>query len=176
MDLSVVILSSPRLLLKPFGAGDAEEAWAASTRTLTRFMGWVPAPSLEAYELVWRSWQPMLAAGTDVHFTVRIKTSGEFAGMAGLHDIANDEPEIGIWIKEARHGLGFGAEAVAVAIRFAGELGKPAVIYPVVEINTASRRLAERLGGVVVGSRNLRRASGEQFPEVVYRIPARRVD
>ena len=54
----------------------------------------------------------------------------------------------------------------------AGQLGKRAVVYPVVEQNGPSRRLAESLGGRIIGARLLRKAAGVEHSEVVYRIPA----
>ncbi|MBO0754557.1 MAG: GNAT family N-acetyltransferase, partial [Bradyrhizobiaceae bacterium] len=83
------------------------------------------------------------------------------------------EPEAGIWIKEPQHGNGYGREAIAMIVAFAAnDLGKRAVVYPVVEQNGPSRRLAESLGGRIIGTRLLRKASGIEHPEVVYRIPA----
>jgi RimJ/RimL family protein N-acetyltransferase len=70
------------------------------------------------------------------------------------------------------HGHGFGREAVAAVISFPARLGKQAVRYPVVEENLRSRHLAECLGGHVIGKRTLRKASGVELPEVIYRIPA----
>jgi RimJ/RimL family protein N-acetyltransferase len=173
VDLSSVSLSSQRLLLKAFGSADATEAFNATTPTLTRFMGWDPAPSLEAFALIWQDWFPMMRAGTDGHFVVRVKPELEFVGMVGLHNTSAAEPETGIWIKESQHGHGYGREAVAAMISFAARnFGKRAVVYPVVEQNRSSRRLAESLGGTIVGTRLLRKAGGVEHPEVVYRIPA----
>jgi RimJ/RimL family protein N-acetyltransferase len=135
-------------------------------------MGWDPAPSLEQFEQIWRTWLPMMVAGIAVHSVVRLASSREFLGVAGMHHIDASEPEVGIWIKEAMHGYGFGREAVAAVVSFAARLGKQAVLYPVVEQNLASRHLAECLGGVVIGKATLRKASGVELPEVIYRIPA----
>jgi hypothetical protein len=96
-------------------------------------MTWDPAPSLEHFEQIWRTWLPMMVAGTDMSLVVRLASSHEFLGMAGLHRINASEPEVGIWIKEAMHGYGFGREAVAAVVSFAARLGKQAVLYPVVE-------------------------------------------
>jgi RimJ/RimL family protein N-acetyltransferase len=173
VDLSSVSLSSERLLLKSFIGDDAPEAFLAATPTVARFMSWEPAPSLEAFELTWQSWIPKMRAGTDVSLTVRLKPSLEFLGTAGLHNTDATEPEVGIWIKESQHGYGYGREAVAIIVAFAAnDLGKQAVVYPVVEQNGPSRRLAERLGGRTIGTRLMRKASGVEHPEVVYRIPA----
>ena len=40
-------------------------------------------------------------------------------------------------------------------------------LYPVAVQNTASRRIAERLGGEIIATR-----SGAKYDSVVYRIPA----
>ena len=172
MDLSLVSVSSQRLLLRPFAPEDAVEVFAATTPTFTRYMGWEPPPSLEAFAPIWQSWSPKMHAGTDIFFVVRLRSTLEFVGMAGLHDAYAPEPEAGIWIKECRHGHGYGREAVAAVIACAGsKLGKPAVVYPVVLQNGPSRRLAESLGGTLVGTRTLSKPDGIH-PEVVYRIPA----
>jgi RimJ/RimL family protein N-acetyltransferase len=91
MDLSSISLRSKRLLLTAFVPTDAPEAFAGATPTLSRYMGWDPAPSLEAFEQIWRSWLPMMVAGTDVPIAVRLASTHEFLGMAGLHHV--DVPE-----------------------------------------------------------------------------------
>jgi len=172
MDLSSVSLSSQRLHLKSFTGDDAREAFEAATPAIARFMSWEPAPSLEAFAPIWESWIPKMQAGADLSLTVRRNPSLEFLGVAGLHNIDTDEPEVGIWIKESQHGHGFGREAVAMIVAFAAEeLGKRALVYPVVEQNGPSRHLAESLGGRIIGTRLLRKAVGIEHPEVVYRIP-----
>jgi RimJ/RimL family protein N-acetyltransferase len=114
----------------------------------------------------------MMAEGTDVSFAVRLASNHEFLGIVALHHIDTSESTVGIWIKEAMHGYGFGREAVAAVVSFAARLGKQAVLYPVVEQNLRSRRLAECLGGYVIGKATLRKASGVELPEVIYCIPA----
>jgi RimJ/RimL family protein N-acetyltransferase len=173
MDLSSVSLSSQRLVLKSFTGDDAREAFEAATPSIARFMTWEPASSLEAFAPIWQGWIPRMRAGTDVSFVVRRKPALEFLGAAGLHNVDAAEPEAGIWIKESQHGQGYGREAVAAIVAFAAnEFGKRAVVYPVVEQNGPSRRLAESLGGRIIGTRLLRKAGGIEYPEVVYRIPA----
>jgi RimJ/RimL family protein N-acetyltransferase len=177
MDLSSVSLSSQRLLLKSFAGDDAREAFEAATPTIARFMTWEPAPSLDAFAPIWQSWVLRMRAGTDVNFVVRHKPSLEFLGAAGLHNTDAAEPEAGIWIKESQHGNGYGREAIAMIVAFAAsDLGKRAVVYPVVEQNGPSRRLAESLGGRIIGTRLLRKAGGIEYSEVVYQIPARIFD
>src|SRR5215470_5544414 len=47
-DLRTIAMLSPRLSLRSFTAADAADSFAAATSTVARFMGWDPAPSLEA--------------------------------------------------------------------------------------------------------------------------------
>jgi RimJ/RimL family protein N-acetyltransferase len=173
VDLRKTVLSSKRLSLRAFAPDDAAEIFAAVTPTLTRFMAFDPSPSLDAFATVWRAWLPQMAAGTELLLVIRSKSAGEFLGIAGLHGIGNPEPETGIWVKESAHGLGYGREAISAVVAWASrECGALALIYPVVEQNGSSRRLAESLGGVVVGTRRLRKSANIEHPEVVYRLPA----
>jgi RimJ/RimL family protein N-acetyltransferase len=168
-----VSITSARLSLRSFTPEDAADAFAAATLTVTRYMGWDPSPSLQAFADDWRAWRPAMAAGTDVSLVVRLTSTGEFLGMAGLHQIGDPEPEIGIWIKEAAHGAGYGREAIAATIDWASRrLELAAFTYPVAVENRPSRRLAESVGGALVGTRQLRKPSGIILDEVVYRIPA----
>jgi RimJ/RimL family protein N-acetyltransferase len=113
-----------------------------------------------------------MAAGTDVMPAIRLASTSEFLGMAGLHGVGRTETEVGIWIKETAHGSGYGREAIATLVSWAYRSGRVTeVIYPVVIENRPSRHLAESLGGVLIGNRQLKKPSGEVMDEVVYRLP-----
>ncbi|WP_233237242.1 GNAT family N-acetyltransferase [Bordetella sp. LUAb4] len=160
-------IESDRLVLKPFSAADADEAYACITPTLTRYMTWDPPASRAEYDSVWRdTWGPALAAGTDVIFVVRRREDGEFQGVVGIQHITDGSAEIGIWMREDRHGQGTGRAAAHLAAQWANsDLGITHFTYPVAEQNTASRRIAESLGGVVAEQRNTPKYAG-----VVYHI------
>jgi RimJ/RimL family protein N-acetyltransferase len=95
MDLSSISLRPNHLLLTAFVPTDAPDAFAGATPTLSRYV-WDLAPSPEAFEQIWRSWLPMMVAGTDVSIAVRLASTYEFLGMVGLHPIDEPEPEPGI--------------------------------------------------------------------------------
>ncbi len=87
--------------------------------------------------------------------------------MAGLKGIASDSPELGVWLKEAAHGQGYGREVVrAVAEWASGSLGATGFVYPVAVQNIASRPIAESLNGQIVGTR-----STPKYDSLVYMIP-----
>jgi RimJ/RimL family protein N-acetyltransferase len=171
-DLTSIKLFANRLALRAFTPADAPEIFAAVSPTITRFMAWDPSPSLAAFAEVWRQWLPRMTAGTDLSLVIRLTSTDEFVGVAGIHHIGSAEPEVGIWLKETAHGLGYGREAVAAIAQWApAHIAATALIYPVAKQNLPSRRLAESLHATIVGERKLRKSSGVVLDEVVYRIP-----
>ncbi|HHV7320841.1 MULTISPECIES: GNAT family N-acetyltransferase [Stenotrophomonas] len=161
-------IDSPRLCLRPFASGDADEAFAGITPGLTRYMAFEPPPSKEAFAAVWQAWLPAIADGTDITFVIRRRVDGVFLGLAGLHRTVDAEPELGIWIAEAMHGHGYGREAVAAVWSSASQrLSCAAFRYPVAEQNRSSRSLAESLGGEPVA-----REQGVKYTTIIYRLPA----
>jgi RimJ/RimL family protein N-acetyltransferase len=171
-DLTGIELLANRLSLRAFTPADAPEIFAAVSPTITRFMSWDPSPSLAAFAEVWRQWLPRMAVGTDLSLVIRLRVTDEFLGVAGIHRIGSAEPEVGIWLKETAHCLGYGREAVAAIVWARAHIGATALIYPVAKQNLPSRRLAESLHGIISGERNLRKSSGVVLDEVVYRIPS----
>lgn len=173
MDLRSTKLSSGRIVLTAFRAEDAAEIFAAVTPAVTRLMSFEPSPSLAAFAEIWRQWLPQMAAGSAVFLVVRTNTTGELLGVAGLHGVDGDEPETGIWIKETAQGRGYGREAIALIVAWASvSFGARGLRWPVAEANGPSRRLAESLGGKIVGHGRLLKLLGVEYTEVIYRIPA----
>jgi RimJ/RimL family protein N-acetyltransferase len=172
MDFSRLELRSQRLTLKAFAPADAAEAFAAITPDIPRFMSWEPPASEAELAAALASLGEQTKAGRAFDpVTIRLAATGEFLGLAGIHKLDTPEPEPGVWIKQARHGHGYGREAVAALIAWAAaKLGFASVIYPVAERNAPSRRLAEALGGVLVGRRPLVKPSGVAFKLVLYRV------
>lgn len=162
-----ILISSPRLHLRPFSPEDAAEALACITPSLARFMSWEPPESAEAFAAIWPDWLARHDAGTDTTFTIRHQEDGRFLGLGGLHQMDSDTPEPGIWIREDAHGYGYGREAVTLIVHWAcRHLHPVAFIYPVAEQNVPSRRIAESLGGQVTGTE-----VRAKYTAVLYRIP-----
>jgi RimJ/RimL family protein N-acetyltransferase len=158
-------ITSDRLRLRPFTPHDADDAFACITPALTRYMAWEPAPSRDAFRAVWTNWIAPLAVDEYV-FVIREPAGDGFIGLVGLHRLNEDAPELGIWIREEAHGLGYGGEAVKLVADWAQHtLGVTRFVYPVAEQNQASRRIAERLGGVVAGRRTT-----PKYESVTHRI------
>ena len=167
VDTHAIRILSQRLSIEPFCEQDAVESFACITPALTRYMSWEPPASLEEYAQVWGRWLPAIADGSDIVFTVRERVGARFTGLVGLHHTGSETPELGIWVREDKHGLGFGGEAVRAVVQWASQwVVVKYFIYPVATQNGASRGIAEALGGVVI-----ERRMAEKYDSVVYRIP-----
>lgn len=167
-DLTQCRVNTDRLLITPFTAADADDVYQAITPTLTRFMTFEPEESPEAFANVWEGWLPLIREGEEVIFVARLRDSKQFVGMGGVHNLHQQKPELGIWVKESLHGNGYGREIVHAMAKWASErYHPPYFIYPVAEQNTPSRRIAESLGGTVQGRRE-----NIKYDCVVYHVPA----
>ena len=167
VDTHAIRILSQRLSIEPFCEQDAVESFSCISLSLTRYMSWEPPASLEEYAQVWGQWLPAIADGSDIVFTVRELVNARFAGLVGLNDTGSETPELGVWIREDKHGLGFGGEAVRAVVQWASQwVVAKYFIYPVATQNRASRCIAEALGGVVI-----ERRMAEKYDSVVYQIP-----
>lgn len=150
MTWSELKICSSRLLLKPFTAEDADDAFQYITPSLTRYMSWEPAVNRQAFKQVWQTWLTQIALATDCVFVIRTRLEHRFLGLVGLHQAQSSVPELGIWIREDQHGLGYGREAVSMVFDWASHhIKAQQFCYPVAVENYASRKIAESLGGII---------------------------
>ena len=163
----MIVIQSPRLQLSQFQMVDAPEVFGCITPAITKFMPWEP-PSWSEY--VSRCEMRVQAPDPNqFSFVIRRLHNRECLGMASFEGADSVSPELGLWLKEGAHGQGFGQEVVAALIDWGhATLGKESFLYPVAVQNTASRRIAEKLGGEIIGN-----LTKPKYEAVVYRIPFR---
>lgn len=172
-DLTSIAFRSARLSFRSFTPADAPESFRHATATVTRFLSWEPYPSLDAFAQSWRAWPEQAAAGTDAHIVVR-QHDGEFVGATGMHFRGEAEPDIGLWIKQAAWGQGYGREVVGASLAWiGGNLDIAAVRYPVVSGNVASRRIVESFGGVLTAERKRTKPRETGETTLVYLVATR---
>ncbi len=161
----MVVIQSSRLRLSEFQMRDAREVFGCITPGVARFMPWEP-PSWSEY--VTRCEKRVQAPELNkFSFVIRRLDNGECLGMASLEDADSVSPELGLWLKESAHGQGYGREVVAALVEWGhASLGKESFLYPVAIQNVASRRIAEKLHGEIIGNR-----TNPKYDSVVYGIP-----
>ena len=160
-----ILIQSARLQLSPFTMADAEEVFQCITPAIARYMRWEPPQSFNEYKA---NREARLLANDDsvFSFVIRRNDTMECLGLAGLDEADQPTPELGIWLKEAAHGHGYGGEAIRAVAEWATKtLAKESFLYPVAVENIASRRIAERLNGEIVGTRR-----NPKYESVVYKI------
>jgi RimJ/RimL family protein N-acetyltransferase len=162
-----MLFQSPRLNFARFTMADAHDVFACITPAITRYLTWDPLP--------WEEYRALSEAGirannpNQFNFVVRRRDTNDCLGMTALEHADQPSPEIGLWLKEAAHGQGYGREVVEALIAWVAQtFGKESFTYPVATLNTASRRIAERLGGTIVGN-----VTRPKYEAVIYRIPAK---
>ena len=161
----MIVIQSPRLRLSQFQMRDAPEVFGCITSAITKFMPWEP-PSWSEYVARCEK-RVQTPEPNKFSFVIRRLDNRECLGMAGLERADSVSPEVGLWLKESAHGQGFGREVVTALVEWGrATLGKASFIYPVAVQNTASRRIAEKLHGEIIGNR-----TNPKYDSVVYRIP-----
>lgn len=157
---------SPRLVIAEFEMKDAEDLFSCISTAITTFMPWEPPHSVD--DLKARRQEMAKSANSgEFWFVIRIKATTECLGATSINDADSPTPEVGVWLKRTAHGSGYGSEVIRILCEWATERFNPqGFTYPVAVENLSSRRIAERLGGVVIAHR-----TSPKYASVVYRIP-----
>ena len=160
-----------RLVLAPIDRSYADDIFRFFTPAVTRYMYPKPPEALSETLAFIDGSVTTNTSGRSLQVVVLDGATHEFLGCAGLHGIDTPRPELGIWIKEAAHGHGYGLEAIAGLVDWArANLSFEYLSYPVDKRNAASRRIPERLGGIAVREMKELNKSGFELDEVEYRI------
>jgi RimJ/RimL family protein N-acetyltransferase len=142
-----VTLRTDRLTLRPPGAGDAGDVFAAVDDEVRRWMPW----SLEYTHdkaLRWCTADAYREPLRETHFVIVPHTTGRFAGVIGISraDWEAGVAETGYWLGPAGRRHGYATEAVREVARYVFELGFHRLELLAAGGNVASQRVAERAG------------------------------
>ena len=167
-----VIIPTGRLLLRPITERDTWQIFENFTPEVTRYM--VPQPAervQETIQFIRRSLAGM-ERGENLQFVIVDKASGEFLGCCGLHGHGTPQtPELGIWLKTAAQGNGYGKEAITAVVQWAEQhLQYDYLTYPVDRDNIPSRKIPEALGGEIFEESLCVKQDGGCLDVLIYRI------
>ena len=170
-DLTSLRIEGDRVVLRSVQEGDAADIFAEFTAEITRYMYPKPPETIDDTLAFVAKSQAGMRAQTDV--VLAITRDREFLGCCGLHLTQGARtPELGVWLKQAAHGYGYGREAIAVLAAWAvASLKFDYAIYPVDRANIPSRKIPEALGGYVFTEAKVQAMTGHILDEVLYQIP-----
>ncbi len=171
MDYRNVTIETERLLLVPISSEFRTDIFESFTEGVSRYTYPQPTGNItDTDTFISESFQSMIR-GEQLQFVAVLKENDEFIACCGLHHLAT-KPELGLWIKEFAWGLGFGFETMKGIKNWARKNIKYEYLYyPVKKDNVGSRRIAEKLGGILESEEFLsQNARGEEYTMVAYRI------
>ena len=176
IDAHKARITSDRLYLRPVVLADAPQILEYFTDEIVHYM--FPAAAKRIEDVVCFINEALEGEKNSINFQFSIcdNNSGEFLGCCGLHKLKDEvAPEVGIWIKRTAHGQGYGCEAItALKAWVETNLDYRYLIYPVDRDNHPSRRIPEKLGGVMTDSYSKVTAADRLLNIVVYQIPLAR--
>ena len=170
------VLSSQRLVLRPFDASDVAEVQAACSDDLIQM--WLPLPRPYTLEVA-RDWCTQISSrlretGDGIQFALAPKSDGALIGCAGLKktDWPARVSEIGYWIAPWARRQGYATEAVRVIGEWLlRDLGFERMELRAATGNLASLRVAEKAGLVREGVlRNAGFVHGGRVDLVMYSL------
>jgi len=144
--MSLPIIETPRLILRPLRAGDEPDFLAlAGDWDVARMTSDIPHPLMAAHAKAWL--QPN---GSDIRFALELH--GRMIGSAGYFRRRSGAAELGFWLGREHWGLGLATEAAMEVIRYGFvEDGQVAFSSAHFIDNAASSRVLAKLGFEPVG-------------------------
>ena len=170
-DLTKEVIITPRLKLVSLSEKYAQVISDNFTDEITRYMVSAASKKVEDTLEYIQKQLPKMKRGEDFHVVILDKKTEEFLGGGGAHDLQTAMPQLGIWIKKAAHGHGYGKEAVTALRQWLDEnISYTYIKYPVDKRNIPSRKIAESLGGIIEDEYKKTNMSGNVLDEVEYRM------
>ncbi|HEY9524454.1 MAG TPA: GNAT family N-acetyltransferase [Thermopolyspora sp.] len=167
-------LESDRLILRPFGAGDADDVFDAvdGDFEINRWMPWARGYTRE-HSLQWCVRFAHADPIGSAQFALEPRRRGRLAGAAGVHraDWERGTAEVGYWIAPWARRLGYATEATRTVSGYLLDHGFHRIELLVAVGNLASRAVARRAGFTEEGV--LRKAvplPGEYGDAVLYSL------
>lgn len=159
-------LDTARLRMRPFVPEDAERAFPMfALEEVGRYTGGTHASIDDTRALIAKAAEHQAAHGFSL-WAVEERESGALVGEVGLQLLEHRGPEVEIgWsLHPSYWGRGYAHEAASAWLDVAfGALGLDEVLATIIPENTASARLARRLGMERIGERYVHRATHDVY-------------
>ena len=143
--LSGALIESERLILRPTSNHDAQDIYREFNDNVTTFLTRGPNESLKAtHDFISRSIEAT-KNGEKLQLTVTDRND-EFLGLTSIERADSQTPELGLWLKEAAQGNGYGPELIFALVDWANNnLDFDYLIFRADAENVGSWKIAEKL-------------------------------
>ena len=171
MELKNVKIETENLLLLPIEKKYKQIIYQEFTDEISLYMIPKPMDDIKGIEIFIQESLKGIENGTNLQLIAIDKRTLEFIGCVGLHNLNQDDPELGLWIKKEAHGNSYGLESITSLIKWAKEnINFEYLIYPVDERNYASRRIPEKNNGIIERQYKEMNQKGFELKTIEYRI------
>lgn len=89
-------IETERLRLRPVSERDVDDIYRHFNEQVTRYMVPPAAKERDEMQAAVNRFRKQWSSGTDAVFSIARKDNKEFIGVAGLHGLKQERPEIGI--------------------------------------------------------------------------------
>jgi [ribosomal protein S5]-alanine N-acetyltransferase len=170
--LNSLKIKTANTVLEPISLEFAGDIFTNFTLEITRFMVPRPPRALSNTETFVKDCITKRSLGVELVMVILSANTREFYGCVGLHFTSSPlTPDLGISLKKNAQGFGLGKQALFGIYDWASKaLEIECFFYRVDKNNLASRRLAERLGGVAFSDQIVPTQNNAQLHEIIYRI------
>lgn len=132
MNLLNVEISTNRLLLQPISMEYKKDIFSEFTDEITMYMYPRSPKNIYETEAFINESIVEMKNSSDLALVILKKEFQEFLGCAGIHNLTQKNPELGIWLKKAAQGNKYGLEAITAIKHWAdGNLDYKYLSYPV---------------------------------------------
>ena len=171
VDFTDFSLETERLILVPLSIEYKYDVFLEFNSTISQYMFPKPADEISETEEFINSKIPGMKEGNDMQTVITLKATGEFLGLAGLHEVKSKTPILGLWVKKSAHGNGYGREAITAMYHWAKKNTNADYFkYSVDKDNTQSIKIAESLGGKVTEIKSRKGLAGNPLNLLEYHI------
>lgn len=171
MDLTNFSLPTGRLVLVPLSMKYKDNVFREFNSSITQYMFPKPPDKIEETEEYILTSEEGIKSGTDLKVVMTLKDTGEFIGLARLHNVKTDMPVLGLWVKKSAHGNGYGKEAITALYNWAKvNLKYKYIKYNVDKDNIPSIKISESLGGKVGKTKSMKNMAGNTLNLLEYWI------
>lgn len=163
-------IRTKRLIIKPYQPIYLEDYYREFTEEITKYQYPDSFPDLETAEQVLSGFAREMEAGNMLELAI-LSQEGEFLGGAEVFGMREDAPELGLWLKSAAQGSGYGYEALGAVLDYLNSLGRYRYyLYEADVRNAPSCRLAEKFRFEAGESQEIATESGKKLTLRAYRI------